>query len=130
MEHFDWCLLSLLLFWWYNWVLLEKLSLLDVSFVVIDRVWCFLRKPPWGSSLQSKSILSYHQRAGDQILHYQLDSTTLKTYHKKFQLNCSSNGQNISSSVFSTLFPRDQPIDQPTNQPTKLSIERLASGRR
>ena len=59
MEHFDWRLLSLLLFWWYNWVLLEKLSLLDASFVVIDRVWCFLRKPPWGSSLQSKSILSY-----------------------------------------------------------------------
>ena len=33
-----------------------------------------------------------------QILHYQLVSTTLKTHHKKFQLNQSRNGWVIKNS--------------------------------
>ena len=43
-------------------------------------------------AIQVYPMLSPKSGGGGKILHYQLDPTTLKTHHKKFQLNRSRNG--------------------------------------
>ena len=43
-------------------------------------------------AIQVYPMLSPKAGGGSQILHYQLESSTLKNHHKKFQLNRSRNG--------------------------------------
>ena len=73
----------------------------------------------WNNELRNLGAFQVYPmlspKSGGKILHYQLDSTTLKTHHKKFQLNRSKNGWVINVAGTGTNCQKSR-TNEPTNK--------------